>query len=247
MAMKGDLQDMAVADLIQHNCQERKTARLIVENNSQQAVLFFNEGTVQHATLGQTQGEEVVYEILTWPEGQFTLEMDVEPPAVTIQRSWSGLLLEGARRLDEAAQLQQSDSKDLTHEPHLRRQQMAKANKSNLDEVLTEIMDINGAMAAALVDWNSGMTLGKIGNGLNIDVAAAGNAEVVRAKFAVMKDLDLGDKIEDILITLGEQYHLIRPLASNSNLFIYVAFNKAQANLGMARYRLAEAEKNLVI
>lgn len=99
--MQGNLQVMAIADLIQHNCQDRKTAQLVIDHDSTQAILFFKEGAVIHATLGDHQGEEVIYQILGWQEGQFNLEIGVEAPKTTINRSWSGLLLEGARRLDE--------------------------------------------------------------------------------------------------------------------------------------------------
>lgn len=90
--------------------------------------------------------------------------------------------------------------------------------------------------------------LAATGNGpLNLEVAAAGNTEVVRAKRKTMKNLGLTDSIEDILITLGKQYHLLRPLSSNDALFIYVALDKAKANLGMARHTLAAVEKDLTI
>ncbi|MCB0191101.1 MAG: DUF4388 domain-containing protein [Anaerolineae bacterium] len=102
MALQGNLKDMTVADLIQHNCIDHKTARLTIDHNGQQATLFFKNGNVPHATLGNLTGEEVVFHILNWQEGQFTLEMGLETPGETISRSWSGLLLEGARRLDEA-------------------------------------------------------------------------------------------------------------------------------------------------
>ena len=99
MAMQGDLNDMAVADLIQHNCQDQKTAGLIIKHNNQKATLFFHAGNVQHATLGKLEGEEVIYEVLSWQEGTFILEIGQKPPIVTISRSWSGLLLKGAQRL----------------------------------------------------------------------------------------------------------------------------------------------------
>lgn len=60
-----------------------------------------------------------------------------------------------------------------------------------------------------------------------------------------MSVLGIKDRIEDILITLGEQYHVIRPLAAREGLFFYVALNRANANLAMARFRLAEIEKGL--
>jgi DNA-binding response OmpR family regulator len=118
---------------------------------------------------------------------------------------------------------------------------------ANVNAALEELMKIEGAMAAAVVDSKSGMALGTIGGGLNLEVAAAGNSEVVRSKEKVMTNLGLNDKIEDILITLGTQYHLIRPLATARSLFIYTVFKKDQANLAMARHKLAETEKNLEV
>src|SRR5215467_10697708 len=109
-------------------------------------------------------------------------------------------------------------------------------------------MQLDGAVAAAVVDSNSGMMLGSDGNGpINLEVAAAGNTEVVRAKRKTMKALNLKDSIEDILITLHGQYHLIRPLASNDALFIYVVLDKSRGNLAMARHQLAVIEKDLVL
>ena len=101
MAMQGNLLDMAVADLVQHNCEDRKTAQLTINHYEEEAELFFKDGSVVHASLGDMQGEEVMYRILGWQEGTFALETGVEPPAISIQRNWSGLLIEGARRLDE--------------------------------------------------------------------------------------------------------------------------------------------------
>ena len=114
---------------------------------------------------------------------------------------------------------------------------------------LDEVMKIDGALGTALVDWRSGMCLGIAGGGGAIDLkkAAAGNTEVVRAKLKVMTELGLKDRIEDILITLGEQIHILRPLAKYNNLFLYVAFHKAKCNLAMARYKLEEIENQLAV
>ncbi len=101
--MQGNLKDMAVADLIQHNCMDNKTARLTVESNDQEALVFFDAGEVVHATLDETEGEEVIYQILEWNDGTFHLEVGEKTPSKTIARGWTGLLLEGARRLDERA------------------------------------------------------------------------------------------------------------------------------------------------
>jgi hypothetical protein len=109
-------------------------------------------------------------------------------------------------------------------------------------------MEIDGCIGCCIVDSNSGMMLGAAGGGaMNLEVAAAGNTEVVRSKRKTMKALALADQIEDMLITLSKQYHLIRPLSTNDALFIYLVLDKSRANLAMARYQLSAIEKDLVV
>lgn len=114
-------------------------------------------------------------------------------------------------------------------------------------EMLNELMQVEGAMCAALVDYNSGMLLESVGTGVDMEVAAAGNTEVVRAKMKVMKSLGLNDTIEDILISLGHHYHIIRPSAKHHGLFIYYVLDRARSNLAMARRKLLEAEMQVKI
>jgi len=110
---------------------------------------------------------------------------------------------------------------------------------------LAPLEAIDGFVAAALVDSDSGLAMAKAGGGIDLDLAAAGNTEVVRAKRRVANALALNDDIEDILITLGKAYHLIRPLESNKNLFVYVVLDRKRANLAMARHELKSFEKTL--
>ena len=79
-------------------------------------------------------------------------------------------------------------------------------NSAKVKAALDEAMEIEGALGVCLVDYQSGMTLGTAGgDGLNLEMAAAGTTEVVRSKLRVMGALGLDDRIEDVLITLGTQ------------------------------------------
>ncbi|MGW5780445.1 hypothetical protein [Streptomyces sp. NPDC003863] len=122
---------------------------------------------------------------------------------------------------------------------------------ANTETSLKEASTIEGAIGAALVDYTSGMALGTIGggSGLDLNVAAAANTDVVRAKVRAMELLGLNEEIEDILITLGSQYHLIRLLKGrgNAGLFLYLALDKSRANLAMARHQLKKIEAELEV
>lgn len=120
---------------------------------------------------------------------------------------------------------------------------------ANVKQALGRIAEIDGFVGACIVDSDSGMMLGAIGGGnaIDLELAAAGNTEVVRAKRRTMKSLNLSDQIEDILISLARQYHIIRPLAANDALFIYLVLDRARGNLAMARHQLGAIDKELQI
>jgi len=114
---------------------------------------------------------------------------------------------------------------------------------ASIKQTLDDILTIDGAMCAAVVDAGSGMVLGSVGSGVDMEIAAAGNTEVVRAKLKTMRSLGLSDVIEDMLITLGRQYHIIRPSSVKEGLFLYVVLDKQRANLALARRKTQEVDK----
>ncbi|UOQ75627.1 hypothetical protein MUN84_13165 [Hymenobacter sp. 5516J-16] len=99
------------------------------------------------------------------------------------------------------------------------------------------INDLPQLLAVAIVDVQSGMSLASHSNSasLNPETAAAYNTEVVRQKQKAMTALKLqGESIDDILITLTNQIHLIN-LAEGGKKFIYLAVNSRDTNLAIAR------------
>lgn len=119
-------------------------------------------------------------------------------------------------------------------------------NTLDIQDALDTIMDIDGAVGAAIVDFESGMTLGTIGGrNLDMELAGAGNTEVVRSKKSIIQDLGLDEEIEDILVSLESQYHLIRMCQNHDDVFIYLAIDRTEGNLGLARRSIDKVDEQL--
>ncbi|RAL23144.1 hypothetical protein DL240_08805 [Lujinxingia litoralis] len=118
---------------------------------------------------------------------------------------------------------------------------------STLTTALEQLATTAGFIAGAVGNSTSGMVMGSLGGSddFNVELAVAANTEVVKAKQRAMASLELKGGVEDILITLSNQYHLIRPLTERPEIFLYLAVDRSQANLGMARFALGEAESIL--
>jgi DNA-binding response OmpR family regulator/predicted regulator of Ras-like GTPase activity (Roadblock/LC7/MglB family) len=101
-ALEGNLKMMSLASIVQINCEERNQAQLILNYQGQSAAIYFKDGEMIHAETGEKTGEEAVYELLDWENGSFQLKMGAEPSLRTIDTPWSGILLEGMRRIDES-------------------------------------------------------------------------------------------------------------------------------------------------
>ena len=267
----GAISVQSLPELVQLYVLSNTSGKLAVRHGSAIGQLWFDRGMIVHATAGELAGEDGFFEILSWPAGEFSMAAFEPPLSRSIVADWQGLLLESCRRLDEGQRGGRAD-RGWTESPpswppdsfseyeprsavsqtsavHLTLDDYpAETSTMNIKDSLAKLNEIDGFVGAALVDSESGMMLGhEGGGGLDLEVAAAGNTEVVRAKRKTMASLNLKDGIEDILITLGRQYHLIRPLRARNAVFFYVALDRQRANLAMARIALADVEKELAL
>jgi predicted regulator of Ras-like GTPase activity (Roadblock/LC7/MglB family) len=116
---------------------------------------------------------------------------------------------------------------------------------SNVTESLEGLVQLAGARSAALVDSATGMVLGHAGSDADLEIVAAANTEVVRAQLKSITDLKSRDTIDDIIITLRTEYDIVRPLAANPAIFLYLAMDKNKSNMALARYKVAECDQLL--
>ena len=111
----------------------------------------------------------------------------------------------------------------------------------NFEKVAAEIP---GFIAAALVDVDSGMTLGmkSLRNDFDLTAASAYNSEMVKQKQKIMRALNLNTTLEDMLMTLGDQIHLIKMVTPAT--FIYLAADRSSSNIAIVRLAV---NKNLAL
>ena len=237
MALQGSLHDMSVADLIQHACQDGKTARISMESGGQRASVYVDAGELIDADWAGEHGEEVIYRLLTWHEGTFTYDSGVKAQQRSITRSYTGVLLSGAQLLDEngndaadaadAAAANWDNSNFITPKEATK---MAPKKKSELladalADLVTNSSDIEGAAVVGIdgLVYSSNTPTGKVDETLVGAVAAAALGlskrsveQLKRGTFT--QSLVQGDKGNIILTQLDGQTLLVELTPPNINL-----------------------------
>jgi DNA-binding response OmpR family regulator/predicted regulator of Ras-like GTPase activity (Roadblock/LC7/MglB family) len=242
------LRGVSLIGLLQTLEIERGAAAIRVQDGASVVWIYIQEGRLVHAKNEEATGLAVAAAALRWAKPRVEVHLLPHRVERTMDASITEAILDAARIEDEHAKLDfKPDDFDLSLNSPIPADQPRPKPKehqmSNIKESLNKASDLQGTLGIALVDYASGMTLGTYGSGINLDVAAAGNMNVMRAKQAVMRELGIKGKIEDILISLDTQYHIIRPVGES--LFLYIALDRKSGNLAMARMKLAKIAEEL--
>ncbi|MCB9715167.1 MAG: response regulator [Myxococcales bacterium] len=271
---RGSLGGVTLAGLLQLLEMERRSCTVRAFCGDHSGRVLIDHGRIIGSIQGEDAGMSALTRILSWPEPAIEIGPLRRSERGGSPISLQAALLDAARLEDERGRPRASavpefvpddfsfeesgsgllvlptDEGEPTireeHATHRETNTERQRSMANIEQSINAAMGIQGCIAAALVDYESGMCLGSKANGFPIEVAAAGNTEVIRSKFRVMEELGLEGGITDILITLDTQYHLLLPLRQGS-LFLYLAIDRKAGNLAMARHKLMAVEKALVI
>jgi len=241
----GRIRGITLFGLLQLLEVEQKTGLVVVHAGGQEGRLYFENGALVHAHTRGLEGVDAAYEILTWPDPTVEIFYKRRAREHTVEERLQGVLMEAARLLDERGRL----SGPLAPEPAAAPTAAASGRPAAADrlrdqDLLEEALTIDGALGVALVHATSGMAVGHAGgsHALDMDAAAAGAAEVARGALGTLKR---DDTIQDIMITLGKQYYVIRFLRPGSDVFLCLVLDRERASLGMARHRLAQIARRM--
>lgn len=103
MGVKGRLKDMGLVDIIQIFNAERKTVAIHLGSEMGYGRVYIRDGNIVHSSYREFTGPEALYMLLAWKDGEFEVEPDAAAPERSINAPPEALILEGLRRLDEAA------------------------------------------------------------------------------------------------------------------------------------------------
>jgi len=101
--LRGSLLQMNVIDLVQSLEMGRKSCALTLTNKDDKCEMFFREGQVTHAAYGKMTGDEAVFKVLRWTDGNFQVNFEGKTTKQTTSLNTQGLLMEGLRLLDESS------------------------------------------------------------------------------------------------------------------------------------------------
>ena len=214
----GQVVDLQLVDIIQMGCLGRFTMSLSVSKGNEEGLIYFQNGEIAHAEVGDLEGKEALFSMLEWDEGRFDSQMGISPPKQTITDRWEHLLLEGTRRLDEAGTTETRDSTVLLQEVEKAFEDLDKeANRKALLESLLRILSSNDG-------FQKGIWVDVKGNVLTTDDKEFTEAEtsIPMLMFTIASRLSksLGNA-ESLRVTLGHKNNQIAIMQYN-HLFLMI-------------------------
>ena len=101
MSLKGSLESINLADIMQLVSNSRQSGRFILtKDTSNTGFIVIKRGDIIHAEVGNFKGEDAVFTLISWGSGEFVFEEGEFTYETTITRSVTSLLMEAARRID---------------------------------------------------------------------------------------------------------------------------------------------------
>ncbi len=227
----GRLTGITLFGLLQLLEVERKSGLVLVEASEREGRLYFDEGTFVHAHTRVLDGLDAAYEILGWPDPAVEIFYKRRARQRTVREPLQHILMEAARLLDESTRSAVEE----------RTVHTAPQQDFDAERILAEVLTIEGAIGAALVQATNGTILGHAAVGRGLDMTQAAKI----AQDLVQNALRLRDGIEDIMITVDTQYHVMRLLGPSEDVFVHLVLDRERASLGMARQQLAKLARGL--
>lgn len=235
-----------------------RSGTLQVDSPEGTGTIAFEAGRVVHAQAPSARGVDAFNIILAWDSGHFSWH-DTRASESSIHQGLSELLIDAYRLRDErqrgVASRPSSHSVPIDCDDEAifaeldRATDMPSPVLGNVMTNLNRLERADGFLGAALFDIEANACLASVDHGSTVGVEAAVGAhvDVLQANRRTIARLDLSDEVEDIVISLTGEYHLLRLVRRQPSLFFFLTLDRERANLAMARYLLSDVERDIVL
>jgi len=216
-------------DLIQIYTVSLADGALTLRRGQESGTIWFERGAIVHAACGSDTGEEAVYQLMRWNDGQFSHDTNSRAPMHTISRSWQEVLLESCQRLDEET----SERFAYDSEAWADLDDAVFAIGATEEALRVIETELNGFIAAAVFASRDGALVAQRTREGAIDPAAAGPAvaEIVRQHSRMMAALVQAPSLVDLISSTSDELHLILPLPDEQLLYLAAARSHVNAAL----------------
>lgn len=243
MSVKGSLKEMSLDSIVSVNCNELNQARLRLSRQGTVGSLYLADGKVVHAELDSLVGREAVHEMLTWEDGEFELEMGVTAADQTITSSWSGLLLEGMKLIDERneRQVPPKETEDVIVRKDKR--EMATQKRSEmLAGTLSDMLAASNDIVGAVVVTSDGLVIAsQLPKGADESRIGASAAALHGLSKRSTPALGRGEFTQNLI--QGTDGNIV---ITNVNAHsVFVGLTAADVNLGMVFLETRDAAKKI--
>jgi len=106
-AFSGSVSQFKVIDIVRLLASEGKTGVLSLQRGKEKGEIYVNKGALVHAICKDGVGEEAVFAILTWADGNFNFTPNVTSEEKTIEKNTLSLLEEKIKQLEEWQQIKE--------------------------------------------------------------------------------------------------------------------------------------------
>ncbi len=227
---EGKVSDFQLSDLIQMNCLGRLTNALHVEKGLQRGTIFIEDGNITHCEMGELEGEEAFYEIMSWEGGTFSIDRGTKSKKETILKGWQGLLMESMRLVDEKRKKGEGDA----------------LLRNELEAVLNEYNKNKGVVFSAVLD-SSGATMAESIHPLYKDSSKASKLlPVINAltEFELENIRNLGLKnMKNVFVEFQEALSAFYRFPGRQEWMVVVA--KEDVNVGLIRMEIKKVSKKI--
>lgn len=211
-----------LAEFAQVLAAERRSCTLVAIHAEAHAQLVFTSGVLVDATLGSLRGDAAARALLAWPQARLRVDPRVFSREVTVRGALTTLL-----PVEPPTPIWES-----------------RAAKIAIAALLDQAMRIDGALGVGLAAWELGDNLGTrtVPGALvegHMNVAMAGNCRLMRAMAATLSRIGDQGGLQDLVVSLDDQLHVLAPLKRPEGLFINLVLDGKRSNMVLARNRVA--------